>query len=143
MYVFHRLKCDPLYTDFAIYSPEVPVIRSDDGFLLESPYTLSIITAAAGDATRMPTNRQKEIVPAMWARILKILAIGVDHEHDAIILGAWGCGAYGNDPKQIASLFQRALQENFKGAYRQVIFAILDWSTDKRLIGPFERAFAK
>ena len=59
-----------------------------------------------------------------------------------IVLGAWGCGAFGNDSSEIAQLFQRALEENFKGAYRQVIFAILDWSSGKRFIGPFQRIFA-
>jgi uncharacterized protein (TIGR02452 family) len=143
MYVFHRLACDPLYTDFVLYSPEVPVIRSDDGFLLESPYTLSFITAAAVNANQVPPERRKEISPAMWTRVLKVLAVGVAHGHNAIILGAWGCGAFGNDADLIASLFQRALEENFKGAYRKVVFAIVDWSTEKRFIAPFERAFAK
>ena len=51
-------------------------------------------------------------------RILKILAIGVLHRHDSIVLGAWGCGAFGNDPDKIAELFERALGTNFRGAYR-------------------------
>jgi len=62
---------------------------------------------------------------------------------DSIILGAWGCGAFGNDPDGIAALFERALQNNFKGAYRQVKFAIVDWSEEKRFIGPFQRIFSK
>ena len=75
----------------------------------------------------------------MWQRILKVLAIGILHSHNSIVLGAWGCGAFGNDLKEIAALFERALRENFNGAYRRVLFAILDWSDEKRYIGPFQR----
>jgi uncharacterized protein (TIGR02452 family) len=54
-----------------------------------------------------------------------------------ILFGAWGCGAFGNDANQIAALFERALRNNFKGTYQQVIFAIVYWSEEKRFIGRF------
>jgi uncharacterized protein (TIGR02452 family) len=142
MYAFHRARHDPLYTNYVIYSPEVPVFRADDGTLLETPYTVGIITSPAVNAGALPPERQAEILPAMWRRILKVLAVGVHHAHGSIVLGAWGCGAFGNDSSEIASLFRKALEENFKGAYGQVIFAIVDWSQEKRLLGPFQRIFA-
>jgi uncharacterized protein (TIGR02452 family) len=45
MYDFHRSNHDPLYSDYAIYSPAVPVFRDDEGLLLEEPYTVAIITS--------------------------------------------------------------------------------------------------
>jgi uncharacterized protein (TIGR02452 family) len=138
MYAFHRDHYDPLYSDYLLDSPDVPVIRADDGLLLEKPYTISIITAAAVNVKKVPINRQSEILPAMWTRILKVLSVGILHHHDTIVLGAWGCGAFGNHGHDIAALFHTALTENFRGAYRQVTFAIVDWSPDKRFIGPFE-----
>ncbi len=141
MYAYHRSRRDPIYTNYAIYSPEVPVFRSDDGELLDEPYTLGIITSPAVNAGRMPSERRDEIGPAMWPRILKILSIGVKHGHDAMVLGAWGCGAFGNDGHEIAALFQKALEENFEGAFRQVVFAVVDSSRDRRFIGPFQEAF--
>jgi uncharacterized protein (TIGR02452 family) len=141
MYEYHRSRYDPVYTDYTIYSPGVPVFRSDDGSLLEQPYTVGIITSAAVNASRLDPKRHVEIGPVMLARILKVLAIGVLHGHDAIVLGAWGCGAFGNDGQEIAGLFKRALDEKFKGAYKKVIFAIVDWSPEKRFIGPFCQTF--
>jgi uncharacterized protein (TIGR02452 family) len=141
MYAFHRSRRNHLYTNYAIYSPEVPVFRSDDGTLLDEPYTVGIITCPAANAKAMAPERKDEIGPAMWLRILKVLSIGVKHGHDSIVLGAWGCGAFGNDGHEIAALFQKALEQNFKGAYRQVLFAILDWSPERRSIGPFQEAF--
>jgi uncharacterized protein (TIGR02452 family) len=141
MYAFHRSRRDPLYTNYAIYSPDVPVFRSDDGSLLDEPYTVGIITCPAVNAGKMVPERRSEIGPAMWLRILKVLSTGVKHAHDSIVLGAWGCGAFGNDGHDIARLFHRALAQNFKGGYRQVVFAIVDRSRDRRFIGPFQEAF--
>ena len=76
----------------------------------------------------------------MRSRIAKVLEIGLTHGHDAIVLGAWGCGAFGNDPTLVAGLFRDALTGPYRGAYRRVEFAILDWSPERRFLGPFERA---
>ena len=141
MYAFHRSRRDPLYTNYVIYSPDVPVFRSDDGSLLDEPYTVGIITCSAVNAGKMVHERSSEIGRAMWLRILKVLSIGVKHAHDSIVLGAWGCGAFGNDGHEIAALFHRALEQNFNGGYGQVVFAIVDWSRDRRFIGPFQDAF--
>jgi len=77
----------------------------------------------------------------MWKRIPRVLSIGIFHGHDSIVLGAWGCGAFGKDSSEIARLFEDAREKNFRGAYRRVVFAILDWSPDRRFIGLFERYF--
>jgi uncharacterized protein (TIGR02452 family) len=73
----------------------VPVFQTDDGVeLLEEPYPLGIITSPAVNAAKLDAARHGEIAPAMWQRIVKVLAIGVLHGHDSIVLGAWGCGAF-------------------------------------------------
>jgi len=142
MYAYHRANHDPIYSDHAIYSPQVPVFRSDDGSLLEEPYTVGIITSAAVNAVALKSSRHSEIGPAMRSRTRRVLTIGVMHGHDSIVLGAWGCGAFGNDGHQIAGLFRAALHQDFAGAYRHVIFAILDRSPEQRFVRPFQKAFA-
>jgi uncharacterized protein (TIGR02452 family) len=144
MYEFHRAARDPMYTNHAIYSQDVPVFRADDGTLLEQPYVCAFITAPAVNAKvvlqRNPSRRQ-EIREAMWTRVLKVLAIAAAHRHEALVLGAWGCGVFGNDCQEIAELFRKALTESFRGAFSRVEFAILDWSEEARFIGPFRRVF--
>ncbi len=142
MYEYHRAAYDPLYTNYVLYSPNVPVIRNDEGGLLEKPYTIGIITSPAVNARELPQSRHHEAGPAMWHRILKVLSVGVLNGHDAIVLGAWGCGAFGNDVHEIAGLFHKALSENFQGAYQKVLFAITDGSADRMFIGPFQTVFA-
>ena len=141
MYAFHRENYDPLYTDYVIYSPGVPVIRDDSGTLLEVPYTIAMITCAAANASRLAAERRHEIGPAMLRRICRVLSVGIAQGHDGIVLGAWGCGAFGNEGHEIAHLFHDALSSRFKGSYRRVIFAVVDWSPDRRFIGPFEEEF--
>jgi uncharacterized protein (TIGR02452 family) len=143
MYAFHRARHNPLYSNYAIYSPGVPVFRADDHSLLEEPYTVGIITSPAVLAKHVGPTERPQIEPAMWTRILKVLSAGLVHGHDAIVLGAWGCGAFGNDGHLIAGLFHKALVENFAGAYTRVIFAIVDWSEDRKFISPFEDVFGK
>ena len=42
------------------------------------------------------------------------------------LLGAWGCGAFGNNPKTTALDFKYSLQNQFKGAFETVKFAVYD-----------------
>ncbi len=146
MYAFHRDRGDPLYTDYTIYSPAVPVFRADDHTLLPQPYTVAVITAAAVNANRVRHDcpeRETEIIPAMQQRIHKVLAIGAAYSHTAIVLGAWGCGVFGNDAQTIAQLFQSALHKHFQGVFQHVVFAIVDWSEEEKFIGPFRQAFKR
>lgn len=144
MYAYHRAGGDAMYSNYAIYSPDVPVFRTDDGELLEKPYFCSFITSPAVNAKvvleRNP-SRRPEIREAMWQRVLKVLAIAAEHGHEAIVLGAWGCGVFGNDGQEVAELFRQALQEQFRGAFSHVVFAILDTSNEERFIGPFRQVF--
>jgi Ca-activated chloride channel family protein len=147
MYAYHHAPGNdnnPFYSDYVIYSPGVIVLRNDDGQLLEKPYPCAIITSPAVHAKsvrRYMPQRVSEIGPTMWKRILKVLAVAERHQHDSLVLGAWGCGAFGNDGNEIAGLFHKALHENFQGVFQHIVFAITDWSDDHRFIGPFQRVF--
>src|SRR5262245_13768552 len=138
MYDFHRARRDAMSTNYAIYSPDVPIIRTDDGALLEQPWLCSIITAPAVNARAVlkhAPSRRPEIRPAMRERVHKVLTVAALHGHDTLVLGAWGCGAFGNDVEEIAELFREALRDRFIGVFARVVFAITDWSKDQQFIG--------
>jgi uncharacterized protein (TIGR02452 family) len=133
-----------LYTDYAIYSPDVPIIRTDDGALLDRPWPCSFITAPAPNAKRVlehDRSRRGEVRDAMEARIAKVLTIATLHQHSVLVLGAWGCGAFGNDTTEVAGLFGKSLRGEFRSVFQRIVFAITDWSPERRTIGPFERVF--
>lgn len=131
-----------MYTSWAIYSPDVPVFRDDAGTFLEAPWLCSMLTAPAVNAGAVPEHRRREIGRVMGERIERVLAIAAAHGHDTLVLGAWGCGAFKNDPEEIAELFQRALDGPFRGVFALVHFAVLD-DRGGRTIGPFARRFAR
>lgn len=144
MYASHAGKPSGFYTDHAIYSPGVPVFFTDAGNPLPQPYPCSFITAAAVNAgvfLSLPNASRAKVRDEMGRRIEKVLAIAAGHGHEAVVLGAWGCGVFKNDPEEVAGLFRSALDGPFRGAFRQAVFAVLDWSEDRHFIGPFDRRF--
>ena len=89
-----------------------------------------------------PAIGQPEAGNLLQRRILRVLAIAKAFGHSAIVVGAWGCGAFRNDPHRTASDFQHALKYDFTGAFSDVVFAIADWSPERKYLGPFRDVFA-
>jgi uncharacterized protein (TIGR02452 family) len=138
MYASHAKRPEPDSTEWAILSPDVPVFRSDDGTFLDQTYLLSFLTCAAPYA---PTIGQKESANMMKHRIHRVLDIARAYGYDSLVLGAWGCGAFGNDPKQTAQDFYNAIEVDFAGAFKEIIFAITDWSPERKYLGAFRDIF--
>ena len=138
MYEEHSQHHEPDSTDWTIYSPDVPVFRADDGTVLEQPWLLSFLTCAAPYA---PAIGQPESGDLLQQRIYRILAIARAYGYETLILGAWGCGAFENDPWRTAGDFRQALETEFAGVFSTIIFAITDWSTERMYLGPFRDTF--
>jgi|LauGreDrversion4_2_1035121.scaffolds.fasta_scaffold00062_6 uncharacterized protein (TIGR02452 family) len=143
MYAYHRREGHNRYSDAMIYSPDVPVFRDDDHSLLPAAYRASFITSAAPLTKHLHPEELVHIPDILRHRIRKILSVAQVHGHDSLILGAWGCGAFGNDGHLVAQLFHQALENDFKGAFKEVTFAIVDTSPEKKFIGPFAKRFQK
>lgn len=139
MYEEHQNRPRPDSTDWAIYSPDVPVFRKDNGTELDQPWLLSFITCAAPYA---PKIGQPESGDLLQNRIRRVLSIAQAFRYSALVLGAWGCGAFGNDTRRTAVDFRQALETEFRGAFSDVVFAITDWSPERRFLGPFRDVFA-
>lgn len=139
MYDEHRMRPEPDSTAWSIYSPKVPVFRADDGAELSEPWLLSFITCAAPYA---PDIGQPESGDLLQIRIWRILAIARAFGYSSLVLGAWGCGAFGNDPERTARDFRTALETEFAGSFSDVVFAIADWSPQRKFLGPFRDVFA-
>jgi uncharacterized protein (TIGR02452 family) len=142
MYEHNRSLGTLLYSDHMIYSPNVPVFRDDDGALLEEPYTASFITAPAVNAGAIARNEPERLglIPStMRKRLNRVLEAARLNGHSALVLGAWGCGVFGNDPTLIARLYRDALGPGgaFASSFERVVFAVYDRSADRSVIGPF------
>ena len=139
MYQAHRARDDYESSDWAILSPDVPVIRDDDGELIPRPWPCSFITSAAPVGHRVGEERSRQL---MRERIDRVLAVAAAHDYTDLVLGAWGCGAFGNDPRTTAEAFRCSLTRSFVGRFDRVVFAITDWSPERQFLGPFRDTFA-
>ncbi len=105
----------------------------------------TIVTAAmpCGVADRRPKGGW---LASPWAedvseRIRTVLHAAKSTKHANLVLGAWGCGAFGNPTAPVAALFKKHLaSEEFRGAFEHVVFAILDPLGTGNL-GPFKQEF--
>jgi uncharacterized protein (TIGR02452 family) len=137
-----------IYTDYMIYSPDVPVIRNDRGDWLEDPYTMSVVTSPAPNRTAIledseddtiSEEQDKKIVEIFTKRTLQVLKLMAANGHRVIVLGAWGCGVFGNDPWQVAKMLKEALK--VCPYFDEVVFAIYD-SPDSETYRAFEKVFS-
>ncbi|MDL2076044.1 TIGR02452 family protein [Streptomyces sp. GXMU-J15] len=147
-YDHHRAHRDAFYTDRVIHSPGVPVFRDDRGRLLDEPYTAGFLTSAAPNAgviRRTAPRRAKEIRGALATRAERVLEVAAAHGYRRLVLGAWGCGVFQNDPADVAGAFRGLLAPGgrFAGRFERVVFGILDRTPDARTRAAFERAFPK
>ncbi|WP_437521795.1 TIGR02452 family protein [Sorangium sp. So ce726] len=136
-----------LYTDHIIYSPDVPFFRDEQHALLDRPFALSIITAPApnaGEAFQRDDATDQEIRAALERRADMVLAAAGAHGHRCLVLGAWGCGVFRNDPRVVADVFARCLESpRFRGAFSRVVFAVYDRGDDRPNYRAFQERFAK
>ncbi|WP_211770620.1 TIGR02452 family protein [Kutzneria sp. CA-103260] len=125
-YAHHRADSDLTYSDRVIYSPDVPVFRDDHGALLAEPYAVSFLTAAAPNRAAVISNQPEraEGIPAILRRrAARVLQVAAAHGHRNLVLGAWGCGVFGNEPATVAEAFREAIDRN--RFFDHIVFAVL------------------
>ena len=134
-----------LYTDHMIYSPDVPFFRDEDNQFLTEPYFASVITAPAPNAGQIKeheTSSVRKIQETLHRRVGQVLALCDAREHRTLLLGAWGCGVFQNEPVELAQSFKTWLEsERFTGAFERVVFAVYDPSKAKANLKAFEAVF--
>lgn len=100
-----------------------------------------MITASAVNAGVVRERDPQEvplIAGVMLERIRYILAVAADQGHRAIVLGAFGCGVFRNDPVEVAGFFRKVLlEEGYQALFDKIVFAILDRSPGQAAINAF------
>ncbi len=120
----NRLHVFPDYTDTMIFSENVPVIRNDNGELLEKPVVCNFITCPAVNRTFAKfIFSQKKINDIMYTRIKKIIMLALEKKTDILILGAFGCGMFGNKRETVFPMFEEIINKYVPDSV-EVIFAV-------------------
>lgn len=126
-YYEENLKDEPIYKDNMIYSPWVPFFRDVNLELMTEVIRMSIITSCAPCIRDIEFDDDKfwDIMEIFKERMRKVFRLGMYMGHRIMILGAWGCGAFGNHADVVARLFKGVIGEDeFAGVFDRIIFGV-------------------
>lgn len=136
-------------SDALMITPQVEIIKDENGELLDDTVIVSVLTCAAPNIARgMEGMGEKEYQDMVYNRIMGMLKCVAYLGYRHLVLGAWGCGAFGNDAHIISDLFYRALKEiDYNGhgeidLFRRIDFAVLDRTQEQYNFMEFDRNFA-
>ena len=141
----HRQASSLLYSDAMILSPDCPIFRDDSGQLRDEPILATFLTSPAPNAGAITAQRSKEqaeVAATLRERAELILALAASAGLKNLVLGAWGCGVFRNDPAQVAAAFADPLHAGvWSGQFDRVVFAVLDHSASQATFRAFEQVF--
>ena len=140
MYRYNKNNLNPLDSDYMLISPNVCVFRNLDGELLQVPYNVSVVTIPAPNKNgRAKDVAQSTLDKVMIYRLRRMLYAAARYGYRNLVLGAWGCGAFGHDTETVAGYFYKLFfEESFDQFFDNVAFAILH---DENKINVFRRVF--
>lgn len=113
-----------------LYSPIVYVFRRPNLTYMDAPVQTQVITAAAPNLHRADHGASYIDVRNYLLDTMRAMFGYMNGRADTLILGAWGCGAFGNDPDAVAQYFRTVLHdEGYGRAFRKIIFAVRNENT--------------
>lgn len=126
-YNVNRTAHNPLYTDAIIYSPNVIICKTDEDFPVRMNDTdfvsVDVITCAAPNLSHVEEVSSDELFDIHLRRARHILQVAAANGVDVLVLGAFGCGAFSNPPKVVATAYKIMLEE-FREFFDAIEFAI-------------------
>ena len=139
----HRAHPNPLHNDDIIYTKDVVVLKDDDYNVLSSPFRVDVITCAAPNLRESPSNRYnrhdgdavhispEKLLELHLKRARKILSAAAANGAEVLILGAFGCGAFRNNPAVVAAAYHQVLPQ-FLNHFKTIEFAVYCTPRDQR-----------
>ena len=136
-------------SDAIMITPKVEIIKDEDGELLPESVIVSVMTCAAPMLSDGMDGMSEQDYKAMvYQRITGMLKCAAHLGYQMVILGAFGCGAFGNDAHIVSDLFYKAMKEfDYDGMklvdfFRRIDFAVLDRSGNSYNFKEFSRNFS-
>lgn len=140
MYLYNTKHLSSTDSHYMLLSPNVKVFRNHKCELLENPYKVAVITVPAPNRHGKALLTRKSVLEkVMTDRIRYMLNIARYNKYKYLVLGAWGCGAFGNNTEDVAGYFYKVLIEEQKAQwFEEVCFAVLGGG---RKLDVFKRKF--
>ena len=152
-YEHHRKLKTPKASDALIYTEDVVICKTDEDLPKRLPreqwVKVDVITVAAPDLRNM-SNRYAPLVDGgaymnnaelfgyHVKRAIHVLTCAAAKEADILVLGAFGCGAFQNDPEVVARAYKVAIGE-FPKVFRKIEFAVYCSPKDRKNFETFSR----
>lgn len=141
MYQYNNSHIISVESDYMLLS-KVCVFRNEKCELVKEPFLAGVITVPApnrmGLAALTPT---KKIDEAMIKRIQIMLLVAKAKKYKSLVLGAWGCGAFRNNPENVAKCFKIVLEEyGYAKYFDNICFAIYGSENGKNITA-FRKCF--
>ena len=125
-YDFHRKRNDSIYTDACIFTPNVIICKSDVDLPQRLPrenwVTVDVMTCAAPNLRYFDLS-DAELLKIHEMRGRHMLTILAHHGAEIFVTGAFGCGAFANNPEVVAQAYKNILPD-FDGCFKEIVFAI-------------------
>lgn len=125
MYRYNNLHTIAVESDYMLLS-KVCVFRNEKCELVRNPFLAGVITVPAPNRIGLAAFTSVEkINAAMIKRIQIMLLVAKEYNYKSLVLGAWGCGAFHNEPENVAKCFKIVLEDYGYAKYFDTIcFAI-------------------
>ena len=143
MYRYNNTHLNNVESDYMLISPEVLVFRGEGFELLDKPYKVGVITAPAPNRFGAAMFASSRTVNETFTRRIRIiLKAAARYGYKSLVLGAWGCGAFGNDPVTVSEIFRQVIvDEGYGRAFEEIRFAVYG-REDGKNITAFRNTFA-
>ena len=153
-YNVNRAQRNPLHDDTCIYTPEIIICKSD----IDRPARLprerwdlvDVVTVAAPNLRERPDNAanpesaepvqitDEELFALHEKRLRHMFTVVAHHGAEIFVTGAFGCGAFKNNPEVVAEAYKKILPE-FDGYFKEIVFAIYCKPQDMRNFDTFKK----
>ncbi|MBE8955416.1 MAG: TIGR02452 family protein [Quinella sp. 2Q5] len=125
-YNVNRKQFNPLSDDACLYTPEIVVCKSDIDRPVRLPRDrwdlVDVVTIAAPNLHEHQIS-DEELFALHESRLRHMFAVVAHHGADIFVTGAFGCGAFCNNPEVVARAYKKILPE-FDGCFEEIVFAI-------------------
>ena len=147
-YSYNRKLHTHMGSDAMIFSPEVEIFRDECGELMDETVIVAVLTCAAPMITySMEGMSESEYREMFYNRIVGMLKCAAYFGYEDLVLGAWGCGAFGNDAAIVSDLFYGALKEldwdalKVDDLFHRIVFAVRSRGEESYNFIEFKRRF--
>lgn len=139
-YKENRAHSSMMYLDYGIYSPDVVFFRDERFRLTQRPVKASVLTLPAVNMGQvlLKGENAEEAKRVMRRRMKLALGIFANQKAKHLVLGAYGCGVFQNDPREVAIWWKELLEEGMGQYFDSVFHAVLDHSKNNCCIKAFQ-----